>query len=70
MIAKPEHIEHDPFASRRQPQQGERLQSDPREERGSAGETPRQAPRERPGSEPSPKRPGKDPADDLMQGGD
>lgn len=69
MIVKPEHIEHDPFASRRQPQQGERLQPDPREERGSAGETPRQAPRERPGPDSS-RRPGKDPVDDLMQGGD
>lgn len=69
MIIQPERIDPDPFASRRQPQQGERLQSEPHEERGSAREAPHQAPRERRESDPS-QRPAKDPADDLMQGGD
>ena len=68
MAGKPEdRIEHDPFASRRQPQQGER----PQEERGSARQVPRREQRGTAEPRPTaPQRPSRDPADGLMQGGD
>lgn len=68
MAVKPqERIDHDPYASRRQPQQGERV----RQERASARPAPRddRAAAREPRPE-APRRPAADPADGLMQGGD
>lgn len=70
MSIKLHPIDHDPFASRRQPQQGERLPSERAEERGSARESSSESPRERRDTPAARPDAPKDPADDLMQGGD
>lgn len=72
MAGKPERIDHDPYASRRQPQQGERETGDSDAgERGQARPSQRDERRTREPHPAAPQRPASaDPADDLMQGGD